>query len=137
MPKISWGMVELGIVPVPSLGAADTSVCPCHSAQLSLLRHCSHSALCGDRGVNAGGFQAQRWGVSPLCVWGQALLHLGWWGLGVEQGGMCGERRGQDPAVTAGSDLHGGDVSWAGGGLKGSQGPRHSPIILGTLSRWD
>lgn len=92
MPKISWGMVELGIIPAPSLGAAGDPVCPCPSAQLSLLlRHCSHSAWSGDRGVCAVGFQAQSWEVSPLCAWGQALLHLGWWGW-VWSGEGCAER---------------------------------------------
>lgn len=81
MPKISLEVVELGIVPVLSLGAAGAPLCPRHSAQLSLLlRHCSHLAWCGDRRVKAGGFQAQSWEVSLLCVWGQALLHVGWWG---------------------------------------------------------
>lgn len=54
-------------------------------------------------GSELGGVSALNLGTSPAAP--------GVVGLGVERGGMCGERRGQDPAVTAGPDLHGGDVS--------------------------
>lgn len=92
MPKMSWGMEEIGIVSVASLGAAGAPVCPCHSTLLSLLlRHCSHLAWYRDRRVNAGGFEAQSWEVSLLCVWGQALVHLGWWGWVWSREG-CAER---------------------------------------------
>ncbi|RLV62848.1 hypothetical protein DV515_00018880, partial [Chloebia gouldiae] len=57
---------------------------PAHWAHDQLMgRHCWTLGLSAGLlllGVSAGGFQAQSWGVSLLCVWGQALLHLGWWG---------------------------------------------------------
>ena len=114
--------------------------CECHlppAAQLSRTpRPCGRLARAGNGGVRAGDVLGCGLGrVSALCR-GQSPLLVGWWGWAWSgQGG--GGRRGQDPGESAGSDLHGGAVPQAGGGLKGSWGPCHSPIVVGTRSCWD
>lgn len=77
---------------------------------------CSHLASTGARGSVMVGLVSELGHVSALCP-GTSFTASGVLGLGGEQGGRSAERRGQDLAMSAGSDLHGGAEPRAGGGL--------------------
>ena len=138
MLQVGWGVLGIGVVPAPSLGAA-SAACPPHPQQPGSPVPFSPAASRPRLGTQCLCWRV--WGselgrVSALCPWTSPAAS-GAVGLGGERGGRWGERHRQDPAMSAGSDLHGGAVPRAGRGIKGSRGPSKSPIVVGTRSWWD